>query len=220
MAGKQSKNKRTNAKHTRKLANYSNNGSPIPSIWRATFRWPIYNELSAAAGLTASYGFRLNGMYDPDFTGIGNQPTYFDQFAALYTKYRVTSATVHLEMYNTSASPVGYSIIATTRNSAMPNLISDATAMNSTYGCLGPNGSGKSGIKFTKTYNIAKVWGVPPFVVKSEDDFASINTGNPNNVVYLWIGTRAVNGAAFSVGYTMEIKYHCDLHMPVTVGSS
>lgn len=218
MTGKK-QNKR-NAKLSRKRTNRYSDDSPIPSVWRATFRWPVYNEMSAAAGLSTSYGFRLNGMYDPDFTGIGNQPSYFDQFSALYTKYRVTSATIHLEMYNTSSSPVGYSIIATTRNSAMPSLIADATAKNSTYGCLGPNGSGNSGIKFTRKYDIAKIWGVNPSVVASEDDFASINTGNPNNVVYLWIGTRAVNGAAFSVGYTMEIKYHCDMHMPVTVGPS
>lgn len=32
---------------------------------------------------------RANGLYDPDTTGVGHQPLYRDQMAALYTNYMV-----------------------------------------------------------------------------------------------------------------------------------
>ncbi len=37
--------------------------------------------------------FRGNGVFDPDKTGGGNQPRYFDQYAALYQSVRVVAST-------------------------------------------------------------------------------------------------------------------------------
>lgn len=33
--------------------------------------------------------WRLNSLFDPDLTGVGHQPYYYDQVSALYTSYRV-----------------------------------------------------------------------------------------------------------------------------------
>ena len=40
----------------------------------------------------ANHVFRLNSIFDPDFTGVGHQPGFHDQWANLYNQYRVTSA--------------------------------------------------------------------------------------------------------------------------------
>ncbi len=34
--------------------------------------------------------WRLNSLFDPDLTGVGHQPYYFDQVSFLYTTYRVS----------------------------------------------------------------------------------------------------------------------------------
>ncbi len=36
-----------------------------------------------------SYIFRLTGLYDPNQTGVGHQPYYFDQWCTFYDRYRV-----------------------------------------------------------------------------------------------------------------------------------
>ena len=159
-------------------------------------------------------------MFDPDFSGIGNQPSYFDQFEPMYSKYRVLGASIRLQMFNTSSSPVAYVVIATTRNSGVTNLIADSVAKNAMYGCLAPNGSGGSGKKLNTYYSISKLWGVSEQALRAEDDFAALVSGNPNNVLYLWIGARAVDGSAFSLGYTLEIGYDTEMHMLKTVGPS
>lgn len=41
---------------------------------------------------------RLNSLYDPDATGVGNQPYYRDQMANLYASYRVYGVKVTITM--------------------------------------------------------------------------------------------------------------------------
>lgn len=41
--------------------------------------------------------FRGNSVYDPDYTSTGHQPRYFDQYMAIYSKYRVLSSRIVVE---------------------------------------------------------------------------------------------------------------------------
>lgn len=38
-----------------------------------------------------AYRFRLNGLFDPNFSGIGHQPYGYDTLATIYNRYRVIS---------------------------------------------------------------------------------------------------------------------------------
>jgi len=44
---------------------------------------------TVTAGVSANYQFSCNGLYDPNITGTGRQPMYFDQLSALYNHYTV-----------------------------------------------------------------------------------------------------------------------------------
>jgi len=52
--------------------------------------------------LGAEHIFRLNSLYDPDFTIGGHQPYGFDQVAALYRKYRVDGCRFEVTLTNAS----------------------------------------------------------------------------------------------------------------------
>lgn len=45
-------------------------------------------QLTAASGIT-HYQYSCNGMYDPNITGIGAQPSFFDNMCAIYNHYKV-----------------------------------------------------------------------------------------------------------------------------------
>lgn len=52
-----------------------------------------YNSQLDFTPVTAAFNsinvWRANSIFDPDFTGAGDQPLYYDQYAALYGQYQV-----------------------------------------------------------------------------------------------------------------------------------
>src|SRR5215216_1143376 len=44
--------------------------------------------LTSTTGSVAFNAFRMNALFDPNATGAGHQPMYFDNYAALYDRYR------------------------------------------------------------------------------------------------------------------------------------
>lgn len=48
---------------------------------------PASNALTTING--SIWQYRANSVFDPDYTGVGHQPMYFDNLAAIYQNYRV-----------------------------------------------------------------------------------------------------------------------------------
>ncbi len=61
----------------------------VPGVFTTRLRY-VDNYSSTLSGATPTrYSFRLNSLFDPDYTGGGHQPMYRDQLIALYTNYTV-----------------------------------------------------------------------------------------------------------------------------------
>lgn len=43
------------------------------------------------------HAFRGNSCYDPDLTGTGHQPVYFDQYMSVYNRYKVQASRIVVE---------------------------------------------------------------------------------------------------------------------------
>lgn len=71
-----------------------------------TFKYRDFQNLSVGTNLAATQVYRINSCYDPDLTGIGKQPRYWDQLANsnLYQLYLVHSVTYKVTFINKSAS--------------------------------------------------------------------------------------------------------------------
>lgn len=64
--------------------------------------------ISPTSGL-AKQVFVCNGLYDPDYTGTGTQPLYYDQLTSIYSHYEVLSSSIviqiaDLEQYNSTVT--------------------------------------------------------------------------------------------------------------------
>lgn len=52
---------------------------------------------------TATQVFRINNLHDPDYTGVGHQPMFWDNYKAIYARYRVNKATITFVAMDTHA---------------------------------------------------------------------------------------------------------------------
>lgn len=96
-----SSSKRTKYTTSKKKKYYTKNPvairlgkQPIP---KQLFNRLKYAEtVNVAIGVSGlgSYLFSCNGMYDPNITGTGHQPMYFDQWSAMYNHYTVLKSTM------------------------------------------------------------------------------------------------------------------------------
>lgn len=50
------------------------------------------------------YVFRMNSIFDPDYTAIGHQPRFHDQIAAIYMKYCVIASKAYIELLSSGTS--------------------------------------------------------------------------------------------------------------------
>jgi len=82
---------------TRYLRNQSmvRTGVGFPKMLKMTQKYvEQVNFQTGSLGALATYSFSCNGMYDPNITGTGHQPMYFDQLGALYDHYCVIASKI------------------------------------------------------------------------------------------------------------------------------
>lgn len=73
-------------------------GLGIPDRFRTTLRYCYKGTINIVAGAAATYSFGLNCLYDPNLTGTGAQPMYFDQLMTLYNHYKVLGTKMNVRL--------------------------------------------------------------------------------------------------------------------------
>lgn len=178
---------------------------------------------SSTINLTPTYAYRLNSIYDPDYTGLGAQPYWRDQLAAIYNRYRVLGAKITVTFAN---SPV-----TDTTTTQGPFLVgiqnsNTNTLNNSTSAGLlcSPNTVCKTLSKETgpvsvsMTYSPAQVFGKAG---QWSDDLAAGIGNNPARgyLATLFASNDGAN-TALSVCAHVVIEYYVELSdMVLNVGS-
>jgi hypothetical protein len=76
---------------------------PVPPCSHVALVYSTERKITAA-GNEALWAFVVNSPYDPDFTYTGSQPPYFDQWSALYSKYRVVDTMIEAKVVNYSGA--------------------------------------------------------------------------------------------------------------------
>jgi hypothetical protein len=69
----------------------------FPKKMFMTHEYRETKPIVCTAGAINSYQFSCNGMYDPNITGTGHQPMYFDQMSAIYDHYTVFKSEIIYE---------------------------------------------------------------------------------------------------------------------------
>lgn len=163
----------------------------------------------------ASYQFRGNSPYDPDYTGTGGQPTGFDTYAALYNMYRCYGSKISVTFMGIAslgaAANVNVALEARPTNT-LPADMTDAIGNPYVkYRTVNYNTNSPTTLKmFMST---AKIDGLPKVAVKTADDYtAAVNT-NPTAQWYWNVLMQPIVAATSTNVYAIvRITYYCEFY--------
>ncbi len=190
---------------------------PQPTLFKSrlsgTMTYAAAVGVSPAASAAASVAFRLNSVYDPDYSGTGTTALGYTQMAANYGRYRVTGFRAVVEYVNLAAYPVQVFAVLSPTNTVGTNFETIAGQRHVWNKYIAAS-TGAGVAQKTFAGSIAQVYGVPPAQVQAEDDFAGLTGGNPNNVVYLHVGAYAPAAASGTVAITVRLTFTVHWSLP------
>lgn len=171
-------------------------------------------------GVPASYVFSLNGMYDPDITGLGHQPLGFDQLVGtMYNHYTVIGARARVTGYNNDTSTGQILILQIKDTNAISTDVENILENGQSRWCtLAPKGSGPCVKTLSINCSPSKFFGRD---VMSSTTYQGTASSNPSDGVFLHITAQPVSNAdTLSLRCTVVIEYIAMLTEPRQLGSS
>ena len=78
----------------------------IPSSKNVILKWGRNFTLGDGVASAQTKQFRLNSIWDPDFTGTGTNPAYYHAYAEMYQKYTVFEAVAKIQYVNNGSVPI------------------------------------------------------------------------------------------------------------------
>ncbi len=169
------------------------------------------------------YEFRLNSIYDPNYTATGHQPYMYDQFAALYGRYRVDRVRIQIDAI---ASPTtshcvtalvqgpsgGWSI----NGRSLDSLIENVKAKN-IYALT----SAVTPPRAVFDVDIPTYLGIGRVAYEADlSEWGASIAANPSRICMLNLATSAFAGTSETIQVVVTLVQHVVLWDPVVYGSS
>lgn len=189
----------------------------VPAQMKVCLKYNAHHSLTSGAGTASSQLFKLNSVFDPDQTGTGHQPMARDQWALLYTHYRVDKCTVKI----TAICPSGggfLTVFPSTDNSSITDPVVAAESRSSTT--IGVQEGGGPRTMF-KSFDLCDVFGATRSTINADDLYRSVLSADPQSVGYIrisWVDEAVATGTV--VNFSTEITYYTTLFSPLQQASS
>jgi hypothetical protein len=191
----------------------------FPTTFATPFRWAVQIDGQTDVGAADVNAFSLNSLYDPNVTGAGTQPKFYDTLlgaaggTAPYDTYIVVRSHVRVTLQNSS----------TTSMFAYVQVYSDTSGISPTcpiYEYLEvpnllkvplPSASQSGGNRVVEfDVDIAKFLGAEDIL--DNDNCRAQYDANPGRQVYMDVGFRSTtDSGTVTFSYTVEIVYEAVL---------
>lgn len=199
----------------------SKQSSPLRKTFKVRMKY-CENAISLNPTVSgaASYVFSANGLYDPNISGVGHQPSGFDEMMTMYDHYTVIGAKITCTFVNTDTTYT-QQVAIVARDSATPNsdIRESIEAGTCVHSVLSPDGNDRATQTLVYNLNPNKFLGRSKPL--SDPDLKGNVAANPTEQVYFHIMADPGNSNDSSiVGATVLIEYTAILHEPKEVGLS
>lgn len=161
------------------------------------------------------YQFRLNSPYDPDYTGAGQQPPYYDRMATLYSSYRVLSAKYRVRsnyLSGTTQVLAAWTATVATSVSSLQAALCQTDSQSIIIGAAAEPNT----LSIQKWQPIAKIMGVERAEVETDSDYGALISTTPSKVAYLNLYCGNMSSTTTSTAQSLvEITYYVEWSNPV-----
>lgn len=163
---------------------------PFPDTRNVTFKYTMYDNLSAAIAATSSQVMAINNCYDPDVSGVGAQPRYFDQLInnLLYEKFKVLSVGYRVEFVNkstTSDAIVSWQMRDAVSSPLTPGALWDSKELGyTTVKTLAPLGQSNSRTVIKGRIECHRIAGISKKAYFTDPQFAGTYAAGPTTRIY------------------------------------
>lgn len=189
--------------------------SPFAPMMNRTFRYnDTWSATEAALGAGVFYSFSPSSLYDPNSTGVGHQPMYYDQlFTATgpYTKYLALSTLLTLNISNISANVMTGVIYASANNTSPASLAQALEKPWSIRFMLAGNTGGPCvrTLKFAVPHHTAM--GITKQHLLTDDYYAGVYNGSPsvNAFINIYLASTAIGAGAITANFELDINANC-----------
>lgn len=181
---------------------YSYCSNPVPDELRVTLRYADPNDATASGGLY-NYVYTTNDVYDPDVTGVGTQPAFYDELTAIYNRWVVTECEYDVAI--TCRSAGGRLSVAVAPSTGF-NPTTYLAAADMRYAKTGEATYGGPSVHIRGTIDNAKLFGVPGYAYESDDALQGSTSASPSRRLNLCICCDT-NGASDVFTITTVLKY-------------
>lgn len=175
----------------------------FPHTVLAKLRYAASGTFTLTAGNLAIAVFRANGPYDPDQSGIGHQPMYFDQYAAMYSYMVVYGCSISMTFVPYTAYGNPYNVFCGIRlyhNATLINYNNPQSLIeqgNFRYRIMNTSSTSKNSTAYVKHYYSLKKY----FKQSYPDaiDFGSTVSSNPDSEhdAFFHVIVGSIDGTSF-----------------------
>lgn len=149
---------------------------------------------------------RLNGVYDPDFSGAGHQPRGFDQWSLVYTQYRVSRVDVNVLVRQRASHGINVRAIPNNQSAALGSDFNLGEFMAHTY--LGQTASNTPPLQRKLRFHPHKVLGMSWQQYIGADTTGSLISTTPADECYLHLVVQQVDQATvLDFEYEVQVLY-------------
>lgn len=187
----------------------------VPGALRTVLTYSDRISISNTVGVFNIYTFAGNGLFDPNVSGVGQQPLGYDQLSTLYRQYRVLGSAIEATPLSTGTTNPTTMFRACVVPSTTASGYTDYDAASSQPYCT-------KSVAVNAVFGIAQrpfrnkmetdlILGVDKEAMISRTDLAALNTANPSDLWYWNILQQPIDNSATSSCYwDVRIAYLVD----------
>jgi hypothetical protein len=191
----------------------------FPDRQRATLTYVDNNRLTNGVNTFAVQTWSLNSAFDPDVTGAGHQPRFFDTYAGIYARYVVTG--VHVRVCVRQRAAHGLGVVFLPTNGA-PTL--NPAGYPQEYRRASPvriTSSNQPPVEFDVHIDPASIAGVSHATYMADDRFQSGVATSPTEIINGSFFVYNLDGAtAVDAEYSATLKYDVEFYDLAVPGPS